>query len=69
MGALGPVELQSGVGLVSLPKEEDLQGAAVAILRLQETYNLNASQLVRGAILEGQSTTAGEQVFNFEKNI
>lgn len=32
------------------PDEEDLKGAVVALLRLQDTYKLNASQLSRGIL-------------------
>lgn len=34
-----------------MPQEEDLQGAALALVRLQETYNLQVSELARGEIL------------------
>uniref|UniRef100_T1JFP4 Prolyl 4-hydroxylase N-terminal domain-containing protein n=1 Tax=Strigamia maritima TaxID=126957 RepID=T1JFP4_STRMM len=38
------------------PKYEDLEGAAFAIVRLQETYRLNASDLARGNVLGIQSS-------------
>lgn len=36
---------------LSMPQDDDLQGAALALIRLQETYGLNASDLARGEIL------------------
>lgn len=33
-----------------MPDEEDLHGAALAIIRLQDTYNLNGTELVRGIV-------------------
>lgn len=33
------------------PDEEDLNGAATALMRLQDTYNLDTAQLARGQIL------------------
>ena len=38
-----------------MPKEEDLHGAALALIRLQDTYNLNVSEMAAGQI----SGTAG----------
>lgn len=38
-----------------MPKEEDLNGAALALVRLQDTYNLNMSDLARGEVLGYQS--------------
>lgn len=35
---------------LQFPKEEDLSGAAIALIRLQQTYNLNASDLANGRI-------------------
>ncbi|XP_069179406.1 prolyl 4-hydroxylase subunit alpha-1 isoform X2 [Procambarus clarkii] len=49
----GVVEAMRGSdtgGVVRLPKEEDLQGAAQALVRLHDVYNLNMSQLVRGTV-------------------
>lgn len=34
-----------------MPKEEDLHGAALALIRLQDTYNLNMSDLAEGHIV------------------
>ncbi len=36
-----------------LPKDEDLHGAAQAIIRLQDVYELNIEDLVRGQIGQG----------------
>lgn len=36
--------------LVKLPNDEDLNGAAVALARLLETYNLNTSSVARGEL-------------------
>ena len=33
-----------------MPKEEDLHGAALALIRLQDTYNLNVSEMASGQI-------------------
>ena len=33
-----------------MPKEEDLHGAALALIRLQDTYNLNMSEMAAGKI-------------------
>lgn len=41
------------------PKEEDFFGAAQALVRLQDTYELNMTQLARGN-LWGRQTRAGE---------
>lgn len=35
---------------VKLPTDEDLNGAAVALVRLQETYNLDTSSVARGEL-------------------
>jgi len=40
------------------PKEEDFYGAVQAVIRLQDTYELNMTQLAKGIILERQ-TRAG----------
>lgn len=40
---------------IFMPKEEDLNGAALALVRLQDTYNLNMSDLARGEVLGYQS--------------
>ena len=40
------------------PKEEDFFGAIQAVIRLQDTYELNMTQLTRGNIL-GKQTKAG----------
>ena len=40
------------------PKEEDFFGAAQALVRLQDTYELNMTQLARGN-LWGRQTRAG----------
>ncbi|KAG7176015.1 Prolyl 4-hydroxylase subunit alpha-2-like 3, partial [Homarus americanus] len=44
-----------GVG-VKLPREEDLHGAAQALIRLHDVYNLNMTQLVRGNVWGVEST-------------
>lgn len=41
--------LSSEYGAV-MPKEEDLHGAALALIRLQDTYNLNVSEMASGQI-------------------
>ena len=33
-----------------MPKEEDLHGAALALVRLQDTYNVNITELAAGNI-------------------
>lgn len=35
-----------------MPKEEDLHGAALALIRLQDTYNLNMTDMAAGSILD-----------------
>lgn len=35
-----------------MPKQEDLSGAALSLIRLQDTYNLNISDLAKGKILD-----------------
>lgn len=35
---------------MKFPNEEDLNGAAVALVRLQDTYNLEASKLANGEL-------------------
>ncbi len=40
------------------PKEEDFHGAAQAVIRLQDTYELNMTQLAKGILIEKQ-TRAG----------
>ena len=42
-----------------LPHDEDLQGAAVALVRLQHAYNLNLSRMAQEE-LWGVATKAGE---------
>ncbi|XP_045138531.1 prolyl 4-hydroxylase subunit alpha-1-like [Portunus trituberculatus] len=44
-----------GGGGVRLPNEEDLQGAAQALVRLHDVYNLNTTQLARGNVWGVQS--------------
>ena len=46
------------MGEVKFPKEEDFFGAIQAVIRLQDTYELNMKQLTRGNIL-GRQTKAG----------
>ena len=48
-----------GMG-VRLPREEDLHGAAQALVRLHDVYNLNTTQLARGNVW-GVQSTAGER--------
>uniref|UniRef100_T1ILC1 Prolyl 4-hydroxylase N-terminal domain-containing protein n=1 Tax=Strigamia maritima TaxID=126957 RepID=T1ILC1_STRMM len=48
-------KIQNRLQDVRMPQEEDLQGVAFSILRLQETYQLDVSDLARGNILEIQS--------------
>lgn len=38
-----------------MPNQEDLHGAALALVRLQDTYNLNMSDLARGSIFGFQT--------------
>ena len=45
------------------PKEEDFFGAAQALVRLQDTYELNMTQLARGN-LWGRQTRAGNILFS-----
>lgn len=35
-----------------MPKEEDLHGAALALIRLQDTYNLNMTDMAAGRIFD-----------------
>lgn len=42
--------LTSMAELLRWPDEEDLNGAAVALMRLQDTYKLDTAQLARGQI-------------------
>lgn len=43
--------LTSMADMLRWPDEEDLNGAATALMRLQDTYNLDTAQLARGQIL------------------
>uniref|UniRef100_T1ILC3 Prolyl 4-hydroxylase alpha subunit domain-containing protein n=1 Tax=Strigamia maritima TaxID=126957 RepID=T1ILC3_STRMM len=43
-------KMQNTLEDIEMPRKKDLEGAAVAILRLQETYQLDASDLARGNI-------------------
>ena len=45
-----------------LPKDEDLHGAALALVRLQDVYHLNMSNLARGNVW-GIQSAAGESKF------
>ena len=36
--------------ILKFPSDEDLNGAAVALMRLQDTYNLDTSSLARGEL-------------------
>lgn len=38
-----------------MPSDDDLHGAALALVRLQDTYNLNMSDLARGRIYGHQT--------------
>jgi len=49
------------------PKEEDFFGAAQALVRLQDTYELNMTQLARGN-LWGRQTRAGNVSFLLESS-
>ncbi|XP_054712442.1 prolyl 4-hydroxylase subunit alpha-1-like isoform X2 [Uloborus diversus] len=49
-----------------MPGKEDLQGAALALVRLQDTYKLNMTDVARGNILgvpQGTSLTARDLLF------
>lgn len=35
---------------LKFPSDEDLNGAAVALMRLQDTYNLDTSSIARGEL-------------------
>ena len=50
------------MGEVKFPKEEDFFGAIQAVIRLQDTYELDMTQLTRGNIL-GKQTKAGEYYY------
>ncbi|KAK7070019.1 Prolyl 4-hydroxylase, alpha polypeptide [Halocaridina rubra] len=50
MGRAMLSNLTSMADLLRWPDEEDLSGAAAALMRLQDTYNLDTSQLARGYI-------------------
>lgn len=51
-------------GFSQFGNEEDLKGAARALVRLQSIYNLNTTSLARGNVL-GLQTAAGE----FERGV
>lgn len=36
--------------ILKFPSDEDLNGAAVALMRLQDTYNLDTSSVARGEL-------------------
>ena len=42
--------LTSMAEILRWPDEEDLNGAATAVMRLQDTYKLETAQLARGSI-------------------
>jgi len=44
------IEYLSNEYATVMPKEEDLHGAALALIRLQDTYNLNMTELASGRI-------------------
>lgn len=44
------IEYLSSEYATVMPKEEDLHGAALALIRLQDTYNLNMTELASGRI-------------------
>lgn len=44
--------------VLKFPTEEDLNGAAVALMRLQDTYKLDTSAVARGLINGIQYSTA-----------
>ncbi|CAL1286271.1 unnamed protein product [Larinioides sclopetarius] len=49
-----------------MPSKDDLQGAALALVRLQDTYRLNMTDVARGEILgmpQGTSLTARDLLF------
>ncbi|KAL6726378.1 hypothetical protein Aduo_008356 [Ancylostoma duodenale] len=54
---------------VRLPTEEDLTGAAMGLLRLQDTYRLDTKDLAQGRILEfqGNSTLNAGDCFDIAK--
>ncbi|RXG58866.1 Prolyl 4-hydroxylase subunit alpha-1 [Armadillidium vulgare] len=56
--------LTSMAGMLQFPDEEDLSGVAIALMRLQDTYQLDTAQLAEGKILGTQSAyrelTAGD---------
>lgn len=47
-----------------MPKEEDLHGAALALIRLQDTYNLNMTDMAAGSILDSPASVqmTGESI-------
>ena len=48
-----------------MPKEEDLHGAALALIRLQDTYNLNMTEMASGKIAGSPAyvTMTGKNAF------
>lgn len=48
-----------------MPKEEDLHGAALALIRLQDTYNLNMTEMASGKIAGSPAyvTMTGKNTF------
>lgn len=55
-------------GSSSFPQEEDYTLAAQAILRLQETYELETSHLVKGNVSGKQTLTAGKLLIQKKNN-
>ena len=51
---------------VYMPNQEDLNNAAISIVRLQDTYNLNMTDLVRGNILGHKSNVEMSGKFQVE---
>jgi prolyl 4-hydroxylase len=49
------VEKLTNIYDVFMPNQDDLHGAALALVRLQDTYNLNMSDLARGSIFGYQT--------------
>jgi prolyl 4-hydroxylase len=47
---LTEIEELSAEYMAVMPKEEDLHGAALALIRLQDTYNLNVSEMANGEV-------------------
>ncbi|VDM84567.1 unnamed protein product [Strongylus vulgaris] len=54
---------------IRYPTEEDLTGAAIGLLRLQDTYRLDTKDLAEGRIYNSQGNYTFDCKYNTYKNI